>query len=117
MAPIKADSDSGDAFGTIVSDEFCALTDINRYGTRTDLFDRFIAETDAHFRDPADSRYVDFELPFALGSNTVLPFSMVPELHSSIALGLTPQQHILFANDSALWWLSSILHGEQGALS
>ena len=90
---------------------------VPRYAERTDLFDEIIAETHRHFWDPLDTAYIRFDEPFDMATETVMPASIVPELNSAVADRLTAQQRVWFANESARWWLSSVLHGEQGALS
>ncbi|AFK56833.1 ferritin-like domain-containing protein [Tistrella mobilis] len=90
---------------------------VPRYAERTDLFDEIIAETHRHFWDPLDTAYIRFDEPFDMATETVMPASIVPELNSAVADRLTAEQRVWFANESARWWLSSVLHGEQGALS
>lgn len=83
---------------------------------RSDIFTDIVARTHDHFWDPNDSAYIDFDVPFDMSGRSIMPLEMVPEMRSGIAQKLTPQQRISFANDSAHWWLSGFLHGEQGAL-
>lgn len=83
---------------------------------RSNIFADIVARTHDHFWDPNDSAYIDFSEPFDMGEQSIMPLEMVPELRSGIAQKLTPRQRIAFANDSAHWWLSGFLHGEQGAL-
>lgn len=83
----------------------------------TDIFERIVSRTHEHFWDPNDSAYIDFNTPFDLKRQAIMPFDTVPELCSPIAELLTAEQKVEFANDSVHWWLSGFLHGEQGALS
>jgi hypothetical protein len=83
----------------------------------TDVFERIVSRTHEHFWDPNDSAYIDFDAPFDLKNQAIMPFDTVPELCSPVAELLTPDQQVAFANDSVHWWLSGFLHGEQGALS
>jgi hypothetical protein len=76
----------------------------------------FVSRTHDHFWDPNDPSYINFNAPFDMQAQSVMPFDTVPELRSRVAEHLTPGQRIAFANDSAHWWLSGFLHGEQGAL-
>jgi hypothetical protein len=105
-------------YNTIDRDDFPALIEVERYAERASAFDGIIAATVDHFWDPNDPRYIDFESePFDLTSDTVLPREMVVELHCSVADRLDEGQRIRLANQNARFFLSSILHGEQGALS
>ncbi len=47
----------------------------------------------------------------------ILPDEFFPIFATKLGEKLTPAQHVRFANQSARWSLSSILHGEQGALA
>lgn len=106
-----------DLFETVDPADFARMIDVDRYATRSETFDRLIAEAHLHFWDPSDPAYIDFGTPFDMQRQTVIPMSMVPELHSAVAERLSESQRIAFTNDCALWLLSSVLHGEQGALS
>lgn len=84
---------------------------------RTDVFSGIVGKTHDHFWNPDDRKYIDFSTPFDIESNPVMPFEMIPELSSGLGDSLSNPQKIRLANDSAHWWLSGFLHGEQGALS
>jgi hypothetical protein len=106
------------AYNTIDRDDFLKLIEVERYADRVDTFDSIIAATVDHFWDPNDPRYIDFDAqPFDLKSETVLPDEMIVELHCAVAEKLDDGQKIRLANENARFFLSSILHGEQGALS
>ncbi|MFL6622111.1 MAG: ferritin-like domain-containing protein [Sulfurifustis sp.] len=96
---------------------FPGLIRVERYGQRTDVFDRIVAETHTHFWDPLNPDYVDLRAPFDLSAQAVMPFSMIAELNSAVADRLDDAGRTAFANDTARWWLSNFLHGEQAALS
>ena len=64
-----------------------------------------------------DPAYLDFSTPFDIGNAYLMPPDRVPELKSAIADRLDEKQRIGLANEVTRWLLSSILHGEQGALS
>ncbi len=104
-------------YNTVDRDDFAALIAVDRYGERTDAFDKIIASTQDHFWDPTDPAYLDFSQPFDLDGQTLVPRSMVIELNSAVADKLDAGQQIRLANESTRFMLSSILHGEQGALS
>jgi hypothetical protein len=104
-------------YNTADRDDVSAMLAVERYGDRTDAFDQIISATHDHFWDPTDPAYLDFSEPFDLRSQTVLPKSMIIELNCAVADRLDESQRIRLANESAHFMLSSILHGEQGALS
>src|SRR5687767_12550434 len=76
---------SRELFATVDPLEFGAMVDVDRYGKRSDAFDRLISQTHLHFWDPADPAYIDFDTPFEMRTETVIPMSMVPEMHSAVA--------------------------------
>lgn len=105
-------------YDTVAPDDFPSLLVVDRYGSRTDAFDEIISKTADHFWDPNDPRYIDFEAEdFDLKEETVLPRDFIAELNCAVADRLDERQQIELANESARFMLSSILHGEQGALS
>ena len=104
-------------YDTVDRDDFAAMIEVGRYAERTAAFDAIISATEDHFWDPLDPRYVDFAQDFDLEQQTILPREMVVELHSAVADRLDERQKIRLANQNARFMLSSILHGEQGALS
>lgn len=98
-------------------ESFAGLIRADRYGERSDLFDRLISETHTHFWDPLNPDYVDLRAPFDLRARPVMPFAMIPELNCAVADRLSEAERIAFANDIARWLLSNFLHGEQAAFS
>src|SRR4029450_1217946 len=92
------------------------MIDVDRYAERTGAFDQIIAATHDHFWDPTDPTYLDFNQPLDLSEQTLMPRSMVIELNCAVADKLDEGQKIRLANESTHFMLSSILHGEQGAL-
>jgi hypothetical protein len=105
-------------YNTVDRDDFLSLIEVERYADRADAFDSIISATVDHFWDPADPRYIDFDaVDFDPDEETVLPREMIVELHCAVADRLDEGQKIRLANQNARFMLSSILHGEQGALS
>lgn len=105
-------------YNTVDRDDFDSLIDVDRYADRTDAFDAIISATEDHFWDPTDPRYVDFEKePFDLREQTIMPREFCIELQTSVADKLDEEQKTRLANQNTRFVLSSILHGEQGALS
>ena len=105
------------AYDTVDRDDFDALIEADRYADRSDAFDSIISATVDHFWDPTDDRYVTFGQDFNMAEETVLPRDFTVELQCSVADKLDERQQIRLANQSTRFILSSILHGEQGAMS
>jgi len=97
--------------------DFPAMMDVERYGRRSGAFDKIISATHDHFWDPLDTKYIDFSAPFDLENDYLMPPHMNMELQTAVADRLDEKQKIRLVNESVRWSLSSILHGEQGALS
>lgn len=105
-------------YNTVGRDDFESMLDVNRYNERTDAFDGLISATADHFWDPTDPAYIDFDaMPFNMKDQTLMPRDFAIELNCSVADKLDEGQQIRLANEITRWSLSSILHGEQGALS
>lgn len=98
-------------------DDFSSMLEVERYGRRSHAFDKIISATHDHFWDPLDKRYIDFSSPFDLATQQILPDDFFPVLQTRIGESLKGRERIRFANECARWSLSSILHGEQGALA
>jgi hypothetical protein len=105
------------AYDTVDRDDFPAMMAVGRYGRRSDAFDRIISQTHDHFWDPLDPTYIDFSQPFDMATTPILPLENIMELRSAVADRLDDRQKIQLANDVTHWTMSSLLHGEQGALS
>jgi hypothetical protein len=104
-------------YNTVDRDDFAAMIAVERYADRADAFDQIISATHDHFWDPTDPTYLNFEEAFDLREQTLVPRSMVIELNCAVADKLDERQKIRLANQNTRFMLSSILHGEQGALS
>lgn len=105
-------------YNTVDRDDFASLIEVDRYADRTDAFDPIISATEDHFWDPNDPRYIDFRKdPFDLAEQTIMPREFCIELQTAVADRLDEGQKIRLANQNTRFVLSSILHGEQGALS
>lgn len=104
-------------YETVGRDDFAAMIQPDRYGKRSDAFDAIISATHDHFWDPMDEAYIDFAQPFDMANDYLIPPEMVPELATEVGERLDEGQKIRLVNENARWNLSSILHGEQGALS
>jgi hypothetical protein len=114
---VPADITHDAAYNTVERDDFRAMIEVDRYGIRSDAFDAIISATHDHFWDPLDKAYIDFDQPFDPAREMILPADQIIELNCAVADRLDEGQQIRLANEIARWNLSSILHGEQGALS
>ncbi len=106
-----------EAYDAVAPDDFPAMLDVERYGNRSTAFDKIISATHDHFWDPLDLKYIDFSEPFDMENNMVIPEELIMEFRLPSFDKLTQKQRVKFANEQARWMLSSILHGEQGALA
>ncbi len=104
-------------YNAVDRDDFSSMIEATRYATRTDAFDEIIAATVDHFWDPADPAYLDYSPDFDFKNQNLMPLEMCVELGTAVADKLDDGQKLTLANESSRFFLSSILHGEQGALS
>ena len=100
------------------SDAFAEQIEVDRYGARNPVFDRYISSSDLHFWDPMNSDYIDFSKPFDMKNQMMVSEKLIPALQTNeVSSKLDGQTRIAFVNEVSRWILSSILHGEQGALA
>ena len=105
-------------YNTVDRDDFMSMIEVDRYADRADAFDSIISATRDHFWDPTDAAYVDFDAdPFDVKEQLIMPRDFCVELNCAVAERLDEGQQVQLANESTRFQLSSILHGEQGALS
>ncbi|MBI1238992.1 MAG: ferritin-like domain-containing protein [Alphaproteobacteria bacterium] len=104
-------------YDTVQPGDFKALVDVNRYGQRTSAFDKIISATHDHFWDPLDKRYIDFDLPFDMEKDTLVDTKLVSIARTSIWDEIDEKTKIKLCNLETWWSMSSVLHGEQGALA
>ena len=105
------------AYEAVAPDDFEAMIEVDRYNKRSTAFDKIISATHDHFWDPLDSKYIDFSKPFDMEREYIADPKTVGELHTAVRDRLNEDQQIKLVNMSVHWSFSSILHGEQGALS
>lgn len=107
-------------YDAVAPTDFAAMLEIDRHTSRSTAFDKIIAATHDHFWDPLDKKYIDFDTPFDMINQALLPDHMVPALETPYVADFfadKPLERIRFKNEMARWQLSAILHGEQGALN
>jgi len=105
------------AYDACGRDDFAAMLAPERYNRRSSAFDKIISATHDHFWDPMDKKYIDFAQPFDITTQYLTDPAYNLELATSIGDRLTEAQKVRLVNASVHWSLSSILHGEQGALA
>lgn len=96
--------------------DFGAMLEVDRYNSRSSAFDKIISATHNHFWDPMDTKYIDFSVPF----DTETEYLMDPDQDVDLkVIGdlLSEKDKVRLVNMNVHWALSSILHGEQGALN
>ncbi|MES2897824.1 ferritin-like domain-containing protein [Phenylobacterium sp. LH3H17] len=106
-------------YEAVSPDDFEAMLDLDRYNSRSTAFDKIISATHDHFWDPLDKKYIDFDEPFDMENEMLLPEDMIISMSTDyVSNHLSDwKTRVRFVNQSALRSFSSILHGEQGALN
>lgn len=106
-------------YDAVAPDDFESMLELDRYGNRSTAFDKIISATHDHFWDPLDKKYIDFDEPFDMENEMLLPEDMVVSLQTKyVSDRLSDRKdRVRFVNQFALRSFSSILHGEQGALN
>jgi len=105
------------AYACVAPDDFPAMLEAERYGKRSNAFDKIISATHDHFWDPMDPKYVDFTEPFDIENQMIMPETFNLELRTAVADRLNDKQKVRMVNGTIHFTLSGILHGEQAALS
>ncbi|HUJ45885.1 MAG TPA: ferritin-like domain-containing protein [Rhizomicrobium sp.] len=105
------------AYNAVDPHDFPAMLDVDRYGQRSTAFDKIISATHDHFWDPLDAKYIDFNQPFDMESEYLINPGLNSDLKTAIGDKLDERGKIKLVNLDMSWTMSSILHGEQGALS
>ena len=105
-------------YDAVAPDDFVSMLSVDRYNDRTTAFDKIISATHDHFWDPLDKKYIDFDEPFDMENEALMPEDFfIPMKTQYVQDSLSPAQRIKFMNELVRWNLSAILHGEQGALN
>ena len=105
------------AYEAVAPDDFASMMEVDRYGDRSEDFDKIISATHDHFWDPLDAKYIDFSEKFDIENKLLMPEEFLPEIQCPSVMKLDKKSKIKLANESVRWQMSSILHGEQGALN
>ncbi len=106
-------------YDAVAPDDFESMLELDRYNARSTAFDKIISATHDHFWDPLDKKYIDFDEPFDMENEMILPEDMIISMSTDYVSNLLSdwKTRVRFVNQSALRSFSSILHGEQGALN
>jgi len=106
-------------YDAVAPDDFESMLDLDRYNNRSTAFDKIISATHDHFWDPLDPKYIDFSAPWDMQSQPLVSEDLNVALHTDYVKAKlnTPELRAQFVNKSLLYSVSSILHGEQGALN
>ena len=106
-------------YDAVAPDDFESMLDLDRYNHRSTAFDKIISATHDHFWDPLDKKYIDFDEPFDMINEPLVPEEMIAALQTEYVSNhlSDPKERTRFINTMVLHNFSSILHGEQGALN
>jgi hypothetical protein len=106
-------------YDAVAPDDFESLLNLDRYGERTSAFDKIISATHDHFWDPLDKKYIDFDEPWDMMNEALVPETLNIAIQTDYVSNhlKDPSLRAQFINKSLLRSFSSILHGEQGALN
>ncbi len=107
------------SYEAVAPDDFESMLTLDRYGQRSTVFDKIISATHDHFWDPLDKKYIDFETPWDMENEPLVPDDQIMSLQTDYVSNhlKDPKERTRFINEQVLWQFSSILHGEQGALN
>src|SRR5471032_315239 len=106
-------------YDAVAPDDFESMIELDRYEKRSTAFDKIISATHDHFWDPLDKKYIDFDEPFDLENEAMVPDHHVMALRVPYVSDhfADRRARVAFINHMQWWGFSSILHGEQGALN
>lgn len=118
-APIRQIT-KDEVYDAVPPTDFGAMLAIDRHLNRSSAFDKIISATHDHFWDPLDKKYIDFKDDFDADATDFIPDDMIPALQTEYVSEFfadKPVERIRFKSQVGRWIMSSILHGEQGALN
>src|ERR1700761_6291980 len=117
--PVDGNITKDEVYRAVAPDDFESMLELDRYNNRSTAFDKIISATHDHFWDPLSKDYIDFDEPFDMENEALLPEEMIGVLQTNYGKEMLadPKKRIAFINALTLRSFSSILHGEQGALN
>ncbi len=78
-------------YDAVAPDDFESMLELDRYNARSTAFDKIISATHDHFWDPLDKKYIDFDEPFDMENEMILPANFFPIFHTRIGDTMTHQ--------------------------
>ena len=63
------------------------MLELDRYNNRSTAFDKIISATHDHFWDPLDKDYIDFDEPFDMENEALLPEEMIARAADQLRQG------------------------------
>ena len=69
-------------YDAVAPDDFESMLELDRYNNRSSAFDKIIAATHDHFWDPLDTKYIDFDEPFDMENEPLVPEEFVVALQT-----------------------------------
>lgn len=109
-----------EVYDAVAPTDFGAMLEIDRHLNRSTAFDKIISATHDHFWDPLDKKYIDFQDDFSADTTDFIPDEQIPAMQTEYVQNFfadKPAERIRFKSQVGRWIMSSILHGEQGALN
>ncbi|MCE3288677.1 MAG: ferritin-like protein, partial [Caulobacter sp.] len=69
-------------YDAVRPDDFESMLELDRYNNRSTAFDKIISATHDHFWDPLDKNYIDFDEPFDMENEPLVPEDFVVALQT-----------------------------------
>ena len=90
-------------YEAVAPDDFESMLELDRYGNRSTAFDKIISATHDHFWDPLDKKYIDFDEPFDMENEALVPDRMIIPLNTDyVSNALSdPKRRVAFINARA----------------
>ena len=86
------------AYNAVDPRDFPAMLDVQRYGQRSNAFDKIISATHEHFWDPLDRKYIDFAQSFDVENEYLVNPSANTDLKTAIGEKLDEKRKIKLVN-------------------
>ncbi len=110
-----------EVYRAVAPTDFESMLELDRYNNRSTAFDKIISATHDHFWDPLDKNYIDFDEPFDMENEALLPEDMFAVLQTDYGKEMLadPKTRIRFINAShaALVLLDPARRAGRAALS
>ena len=73
-------------YDAVAPDDFESMLTLDRYEQRTNAFDKIISATHDHFWDPLDKKYIDFDEPWDMRNQPLVPEELIIAIQTRIRL-------------------------------